>query len=112
LLEQQRTLKARLESAELVGADVDLKALEEEYHSAITERQERSIALERLRQELADVHSKQAMAAAEEMASKRAAERLRAAHEARRGYTQGPRTALSAGISGVIGSVADLVRVT
>ena len=111
LREQQTTISTRLESAELSGADVDLKALEAEHNGAVAARQERSIALELLRQELAEVHSKQAMAAAEAMSSKRAAERLRAAHEARRGYTQGPRTALSAGISGVIGSVADLVRV-
>jgi len=51
------------------------------------------------------------MAAAEAMASQRALERQRAAFESRRGYAQGPRNALSAGIAGVIGSVADLVRV-
>ena len=48
---------------------------------------------------------------AEAQALGRAAERNRAAFEARRGYAQGPRLALSSGIDGVLGSVADLIKV-
>src|SRR5690606_31483039 len=70
-----------------------------------------SIALDRARLDLEKVHRDQAMAAAEAMSSQRAVERQRAAFESRRGYAQGPRNALASGVAGVIGSVADLVRV-
>ncbi len=68
-------------------------------------------ALEAGRARLQEAHERHAMASAESVARQRAAERQRAAFEARRGYAQGPRNALSSGIAGVIGSVADLVRV-
>ncbi|HZJ09487.1 MAG TPA: chromosome segregation SMC family protein, partial [Trueperaceae bacterium] len=111
LREQRAALQQRLEQATAAEPAADLAVLEQADEKARAARSEASIALERRRQELAEVHSRQALAAAEAMSSTRAAERLRAAHEARRGYTQGPRAALSSGLAGVVGSVADLVRV-
>ncbi len=107
--------RARLEEqlAALAGegpAD-DAERLAAELAAAAARRQEQEVALDRARIALAEVHRRQAMAAAEAMARGRAAERLRAAYEARRGYAQGPRNALASGIAGVLGSVADLVRV-
>ena len=111
LQEQQRTLEERLTRSAEASETEDPALLEAKYERAREARAKAAVTLELRRQELAEVHSRQALAAAEAMASKRAAERLRAAHEARRGYTQGPRAALSSGIDGVIGSVADLLRV-
>ena len=74
--------------------------------------------LEAAEAELADVRStleaaqgRLADAAAEARARTRDAERQRAAFAARRGYAEGPRQALTSGIDGVLGSVADLLRV-
>lgn len=67
--------------------------------------------LESGRTRLQQLHEEHALASAESVARRRAAERLRAAFESRRGYAQGPRNALAANLPGVIGSVADLVRV-
>ena len=69
-------------------------------------------AVDGARAELERDHAAHAAAHAEAGALARAAERLRAAFEARRGYAQGPRVALTSGIAGVRGSVADLFRVT
>ncbi|HET8985676.1 MAG TPA: chromosome segregation SMC family protein, partial [Trueperaceae bacterium] len=114
LEEQQAGLTARL--AELAAGSTDdpqasLDALELKAGTATDARTAASIALEHARQELEKVHRVQAMAAAEAMSSQRAMERQRAAFESRRGYAQGPRNALASGVAGVIGSVADLVRV-
>ena len=114
-LEQQRAaLEERIAASQLATVDDparDADTLESAAARAREARSEASIALEHARQELERVHQVQAMAAAEAMASQRAVQRQRAAFESRRGYAQGPRNALSAGIPGVIGSVADLVRV-
>lgn len=94
--EEDGALAARLEERAAAGA-ADLAAAEQ--------------ALERGRARLQELHERQALTSAEAVARRRAAERQRAAFEARRGYAQGPRNALASGIDGVIGSVADLVRV-
>ena len=60
--------------------------------------------LERVQQDHANAH-------AEALAQARERARSRSAFEARQGYAHGPRQALTSGIAGVIGSVADLVRV-
>ncbi|HLV12779.1 MAG TPA: chromosome segregation protein SMC, partial [Trueperaceae bacterium] len=111
LAEQESELGARLAAAESAIEGDDLAALEAAAEAARSARDAAAAALERARQELAAVHERQALAAAEAMSTKRAAERLRAAYEARRGYAQGPRAALASGIAGVVGSVADLLRV-
>ena len=111
LSQQVADLSKRLEQAErdLESADPAVTAAAAE--TAVAARDRAAADLELARQTLATVHERQALAAAEAMATKRAAERLRAAYETRRGYAQGPRTALSSGLPGVIGSVADLLRV-
>jgi len=101
---------ARLE-AEHRPEEEDPGHLAEVHATAVAKRRDLEEALDKGRIDLAEVHRRQAMAAAEAMARTRAAERLRAAYEARRGYAQGPRNALASGIDGVLGSVADLLRV-
>ncbi|HEX7022994.1 MAG TPA: chromosome segregation SMC family protein, partial [Trueperaceae bacterium] len=66
---------------------------------------------EAFREQLADLQQQHAHAVADEQATERHAARSRNTFETRRGYAQGPRQALTSGIAGVIGSVADLVRV-
>lgn len=97
----------------LVGEEQgqDVAALEASAKAAADEATSVRTRLDAARQALQELHEKHALASAESVARGRAAERQRAAFEARRGYAQGPRNALSAGIKGVIGSVADLVRV-
>ncbi len=111
LTQQEESLEARLQEAEQGLATGSPEALAAAAEDARASQERASIALEHARQSLGTVHERQALAAAEAMATQRAAERLRAAYEARRGYAQGPRTALAAGLPGVIGSVADLLRV-
>lgn len=67
--------------------------------------------VERARADLSVVHARHANVVAEVMARERAVERARAGLEARRGYAEGPRHALSSGIEGVLGSVADVIDV-
>src|SRR5690606_3979184 len=71
LREQKAAISGRLETAESTRPEVDLGDLQEEENAAKEARQASSIALELRRQELAEVHSKQALAAAEAMSSKR-----------------------------------------
>lgn len=68
-------------------------------------------ALEALRTRLQDAQTRLSDAAAEARARRRDAERQRSAFEGRRGYAEGPRHALASGIAGVLGSVADRLRV-
>ncbi len=68
-------------------------------------------ALDLARRDLETAHARHAAAHGEAAARGRALERLRAAFDARRGYAQGPRAALTSGVPGVLGSVADLLRV-
>lgn len=114
LEEQQAALSARLAGLSAGSTDdprESLTVLETKAEVANRARSAGSVALEHARQELEKVHRVQAVAAAEAMSSRRAVERQRAAFESRRGYAQGPRNALASGVAGVIGSVADLVRV-
>jgi chromosome segregation protein len=89
----------------------DLAALEAELDAgrAAAAHAEEELADARL--DLERCHERHAAAHAESEAQARAAVRARAAYEARRGYAQGPRVALTSGVPGVRGSVADLVRV-
>ncbi|MDR9392357.1 MAG: hypothetical protein RI554_10050, partial [Trueperaceae bacterium] len=68
-------------------------------------------ALAEVRRRLEAAQGRLADAAAEARARARDAERQRAAFAARRGYAEGPRQALTSGLEGVLGSVADLLRV-
>jgi chromosome segregation protein len=102
------------QAAELAGrsADGDSVAEREERAAELREQQGTLAAeLARLRDALAEAQAEHANALAESQARARAAERSRQAFEARRGYAQGPRNALASGIPGVLGSVADLLRV-
>jgi len=67
--------------------------------------------LDAARRDLQSAHETHATAHGEAVAAARGAQQARAAYEARRGYAQGPRVALTSGIPGVHGSVADLLRV-
>jgi len=68
--------------------------------------------LEALQDTLVNVQHDHAAAFADAQARTQALSRQRAAFEARRGYAQGPKSALTSGIAGVIGSVADLITVS
>ncbi len=92
-------------------ADVDIAGLEADVAQARSAAAEREAHLSALRERLAARQNALAGAHAEAQARGRALERSRAAFEARRGYAQGPKNALTSGILGVIGSVADLLRV-
>lgn len=107
---QANELEARRRALDASAGD----SLEElaSREAAARERVESATAeLERARATLSDVHERHARVEAERLALHRAADRQRAAFEARRGYAQGPRNALTSGIDGVIGSVGDLLRV-
>ena len=105
--EQLEAAMAALVRAEPEGVD--------EAASIAAAAQERAVAAERAlaaaREVLERSHAEHASAAAEALALARAAERQRSGFEARRGYAQGPRQALTSGLPGVLGSVADLLRV-
>ncbi len=110
LARQARELRERLTALE-AAPDEDLAALE----AAEAGARERSAALgaelEAARTRLTEAHQRHAHLEAERQALGRAAQRQRAAFEARRGYAQGPRNALTSGIDGVVGSVGDLLGV-
>ena len=107
LLEQLAEVETQLQTlaqtdihtpeAALTAADNALAALRER--------------LESLQETLAEVQREHASAFADAQARTQALLRQRAAFEARRGYAQGPKSALTSGIEGVIGSVADLITV-
>jgi chromosome segregation protein len=86
-------------------------AHEEEERAAEAALAEAEEALEAARARLEAAQAAHAREAAEARALERAAERQRAALAARRGYAEGPRHALTSGIDGVLGSVADVIRV-
>ena len=110
-LEQQLAdVTARLSSL----AHVDMSALDEQQQalSDVTQAEEQNqTQLESLRAELEVLQQQHAQALAEAQALERAAQRSRAAFESRRGYAQGPKNALTSGIAGILGSVADLIVV-
>lgn len=68
-------------------------------------------ALEEIRSRLESAQGRLADAAAEARARERDRDRQRSAFDARRGYAEGPRHALASGVPGVIGSLADVLRV-
>jgi chromosome segregation protein len=97
------------QQASLTEADVaGVLRIAEETDAAVQEQQRR---LEAAQEVLAGLQQEHASAFAEAQARVQAAGRQRAAVSARRGYAQGPKSALSSGIEGVIGSVADLITV-
>lgn len=104
LEEQLATLGADSLASDVVGLEEAAFSGAETLHVA-----EKN--LEGAREELRLAHERHALASAEAVTTLRAAERQRAAFLARRGYAQGPRNALTSGIEGVIGSVADLLKV-
>ncbi|CAA9309997.1 MAG: Chromosome partition protein smc, partial [uncultured Chloroflexia bacterium] len=79
--------------------------------SAEAAAREHGAQLEAAQDALAQLQQEHAAAVAEAQAQTQAAGRLRAAFEARRGYAQGPKSALTSGLAGIIGSVADLITV-
>ncbi len=97
--------------AALPEGDVSVEVLAEQLLAAEAAQERERQALEAAQATLGELQAQHAEAYAEAQARKQAAGRLRAAFEARRGYAQGPRSALTSGIDGVVGSVADLIRV-
>jgi chromosome segregation protein len=97
---------AELEGKE--GQD-ELAALEEAHSTQEAHAKVLRSELETLRQELAALQGEHATAHGRAQALSQAASRARAAFEARRGYAEGPRQALTLGIPGVVGAVADLI---
>ena len=106
---QQTTLKERL--ATTPEAPAELTQLEARLTTLKSQSEQAQNDAEAKREALNASVQRHAQHEAEAQALTRAAERNRAAFEARRGYAQGPRLALSSGIKGVLGSVADLIRV-
>lgn len=102
--EQLEALAAAHESADLPTLEAAAESLANSHATLLAE-------LESRRSELQATHEAHSLASAEAVARRHAAQRSKAAFEARRGFAQGPRNALSAGIAGVIGAVADLVSV-
>jgi chromosome segregation protein len=92
-------------------APVDVAVLERTAAAAERDAAEGESTLDTARAVLVELQAAHADANAEAQARARAVERQRAALSARQGYAQGPKHALTSGIPGVIGSVADLVQV-
>lgn len=110
LSEQHDAYAQRLEQLEWGPAVTDLGELEAAAAAATAAATAAGEQLEAARRAVAEEQRVHALAAAEATARARAAERARAAFESRRGYSHGPRAALTAPVKGVIGSVADLFR--
>ncbi len=89
----------------------DLSSLLESTRSLEDTLQIESQKLEEFKEALGRSLQDQAKYHAEARALQKAAEQSRNAFEARRGYASGPKTALGSGIKGIIGSVADIIRV-
>jgi len=107
---QARELQERRQALETAPED-DLATLEAAEDAARRRSAELAEALETARARLAEAHERHARLEAERQALGRAARRQRTAFEARRGYAQGPRNALTSGIEGVLGSVGELLNV-
>ncbi len=92
------------------GPDVaELARARERARTAVVDAE---AALDAARGALQAAHEAHATAHGEAVAASRSAQQARAAFEARRGYAQGPRVALTSGVHGVHGSVADLLNVS
>lgn len=103
------TRERELLAAEEPGPDVGALAAARE--AARNAGVEAEAELDGARRDLQSAHELHATTHGEAVAATRGAQQARAAYEARRGYAQGPRVALTSGIAGVHGSVADLLRV-
>ena len=114
---QKETLEAQLDEVrDRLGAlpDVDperVTTLENEVAAVREALRGAEAAERRARGGLETLQRDHANAHAEALALERARARSRGAFEARQGYAHGPRQALTSGLPGVIGSVADLLRV-
>ncbi len=108
---RRRELEARLETlkqerVKLEGND----PTQDEGNAAatVTAAEER---LEAARTRLEEAHQAHATADADVRSQRTHVERLKAALENRQGYAEGPKQALASGISGILGSLADLLTV-
>ena len=107
LLEQLAEVEAQLQTL----AQTDIRTPEAALTAADDALAVLRGQLETHQETLAEVQREHASAFADAQARTQALSRQRAAFEARRGYAQGPKSALTSGIEGVIGSVADLITV-
>ncbi len=96
--------------ASLAGT-TDLEPLTLEVNDLTEQVRRLEHALEAKRDAFVQAQQAYATASAEADALTRAAQKARAEFEARRGYAQGPKHALTSGIPGIHGSVADLLKV-
>jgi len=111
-LERERgAVDAERAAAAAEAPTVDATATERASVVAREAHEASAARLEDARAALQAAHEAHATAHADAAAAERVAERARGAYDARRGYGQGSRVALTAGIAGVLGSVADLLRV-
>ena len=110
LQEQLTDIDARLTNTPSVDESTQ-ETLERDIRQKTEHVKALQASLEEHRAKLEALQRQHARAHAEAQALERAAERSRRAFEARQGYAQGPKMALTSGISGVLGSVADLLRV-
>lgn len=112
LAEERRRLRSAREAWEAEAAPTDVPgSLEDARSAARAAVVDAEARLEEARRSLQACHERHAVAHAEAGAAARTAQQARAAYEARRGYAQGPRTALASGDPEVVGSVADLLQV-
>ncbi len=112
---QKKSLEAQLSEVteRLAGLETGVDTgLEGEVAQAQAAADEGEAHVQTLQERLAALQNAHANAHAEAQARQRAFERSRAAFDARRGYAQGPKNALTSGVPGVVGSVADLLRVS
>ncbi len=96
--------------ASLVGV-TDLEPLTLEVNELTEQVRALEQNLESKRTTFQEAQQAHARASAEADSLTRAAQKARAEFEGRRGYAQGPKHALTSGIPGIHGSVADLLRV-
>jgi chromosome segregation protein len=94
-----------------LAAVTDLEPLAVEVNDLTEQVKRLEHDLEAKRTAFLEAQQRHAKASAEADAFTRAAQKARAEFEARRGYAQGPKHALTSGIPGIHGSVADLLRV-
>lgn len=109
LTEQLAATEARLSGSEFSRPAGDLEGLARQL-AALEETTGAERALQdRLRQQLQSAQEEHAAALGHQQSMETALARLRSAMEARSGFAEGPRIALSSGLPGVIGAVADLL---
>lgn len=110
LRQQREELIKRLDTLTQTALP-DAGTLQQAADNLKSERDEVNLTFEQLREALQQAQNSYATHHAEHEALARAAQRTRQAFEARQGYAQGPRHALTSGIKGIFGAVADLIRV-